>query len=91
MPSFPNAMPRRDVLKTAVKVAGAGCTFAALRYEQAFAQRKMAKNEARYQDQPNGQQSCAMCASFLPPAACKIVQGDISPNGWCNQFQPRTG
>jgi hypothetical protein len=26
---------------------------------------------------------------FMPPAGCKIVDGAISPDGWCNFFAQR--
>ena len=35
-------------------------------------------------------QSCAVCAHFEPPNACKFVQGTISPSGWCMLFAPKT-
>jgi hypothetical protein len=44
---------------------------------------------AGYQTQPNGDQRCALCAHFLPPASCQIVQGTIVPNGWCKLFHAK--
>jgi hypothetical protein len=44
--------------------------------------RKVSKEQAAYQDQPKGNQMCSNCAHFLPPAACAVVAGEISPNGW---------
>ncbi len=32
----------------------------------------------------------AAAAGAVPPAACKFVQGDVSPNGWCQLFAPKT-
>jgi hypothetical protein len=29
---------------------------------------------------------CAMCTLFEPPKSCKIVEGDVSPSGWCKAF-----
>jgi hypothetical protein len=52
-------------------------------------QRKQTKTETAYQDHPNGQQHCGVCADFIPPAGCQIVEGEISPNGWCRNFTPR--
>jgi len=46
----------------------------------------IAKSEAKYQDRPNGIQHCEICLQFQPPNRCKLVQGDISPNGWCQFF-----
>jgi len=47
---------------------------------------KLAKNVVMYQDHPKGDQKCSICTHFLPPNACQIVAGDISPNGWCGVF-----
>jgi hypothetical protein len=47
---------------------------------------KIKKTDAKYQDQPKGQQRCEICLQFQPPASCKIVQGPISPHGWCQFF-----
>ena len=47
---------------------------------------KLSPQEALYQDDPRDMQNCAMCTLFLPPAACKVVEGTISPNGWCRLF-----
>ena len=91
MLGFPSGRRRRDVLRTAVKIVGAGCALATLRSEQVAAQPKVAKTEVRYRDQPNGQQHCAICAYYLPPVACQLVRGEVSPNGWCGLFQPKTG
>lgn len=94
MPDFLPRMPRRDLLETALATVGAGCVLIALRAEQTPAQAegqpKLAKADASYQDRPNGQQHCAICAHYLPPAACQVVQGEVSPNGWCDRFQPKT-
>jgi hypothetical protein len=35
-------------------------------------------------------QSSSGCYNFQAPAACRFVQGDISPNGWCQLFAPKT-
>jgi hypothetical protein len=52
----------------------------------ARAQQKMTKQEAEYQDSPKDIRMCATCTLFEPPHACKVVDGDISPDGWCKAF-----
>ena len=37
----------------------------------------------KYQDKPNGDQKCSTCMQFEPPGSCKVVEGAISPNGYC--------
>ncbi|MDB5027713.1 MAG: iro [Candidatus Eremiobacteraeota bacterium] len=42
------------------------------------------KKQFKYQDKPGPHgQKCAGCKLFIPPNKCKIVTGNISPNGWC--------
>jgi hypothetical protein len=51
-----------------------------------FAADKLSKQQAEYQDSPKGIQMCATCTLFDAPHSCKIVDGDISPNGWCKLY-----
>lgn len=48
------------------------------------------KKQFKYQDKPgkNGQK-CAGCSLFKAPNACSVVQGKISPNGWCIAYAPK--
>jgi len=46
----------------------------------------MSQKEAEYQDTPKDIRMCATCTFFEPPKACKVVEGEISPNGWCKVF-----
>jgi hypothetical protein len=69
-------------------LALAGTAGAVLRPLQSRAQNagKMSKAQAEYQDSPKGIQMCATCSLFDEPRACKVVEGDISPNGWCKAY-----
>ncbi len=45
---------------------------------------KQSKAQAKYQDQPKGDQSCAMCVNFIAATStCKLVEGQVSASGWC--------
>jgi uncharacterized protein YpuA (DUF1002 family) len=57
-----------------------------LRISQAQASEKMTRQQAEYQDTPSGIYSCAMCTLFEKPNACKVVEGEISTDGWCKAF-----
>ena len=59
---------------------------AAAATQQAAARQKISQADAKYQGTPKGDQRCDGCISFQPPNACKFVQGDISPSGWCELF-----
>jgi hypothetical protein len=52
---------------------------------------KSSPQAAGYQDRPNGGQRCSNCAHFQPPAACKIVAGRVSPQGWCKIYFAKSG
>jgi hypothetical protein len=53
------------------------------------AQAKMPKQTAQYQDSPKGDQKCEGCRFFIEGGSCRLVEGEISPNGWCRLFQPK--
>ena len=45
---------------------------------------KMSKQAAKYQDNPNGEQQCDNCAHYIAETnTCKLVEGNVSPGGWC--------
>jgi hypothetical protein len=72
---------RRDLLRTVPSV------FAILPpYGTGRASDKMTREQAQYQDQPKGISMCATCTLFEPPRSCKVVEGDVSPQGWCKAF-----
>ena len=80
---------RRIMLKSAAIVA---CLAAAPWAGSALAQGKARKQDMHYQDRPKDGQQCATCIQFIPGAKpgasgeCQIVEGPISPNGWCIEY-----
>jgi len=51
---------------------------------------KVEKSVVQYQEkQADNGDHCAICANFVSPSACKVVQGPIDPNGWCIAFGPK--
>jgi hypothetical protein len=56
------------------------------RMSQADASDKMTRQQAEYQDTPNGIYSCGLCTLFERPNACKVVEGEVSRDGWCKAF-----
>jgi hypothetical protein len=47
---------------------------------------KMTRKQAEYQDMPNGIYSCGLCSLFEAPDGCKVVEGEVSKDGWCKAF-----
>jgi len=79
---------RRALLASAALSLGAATTAAVV--SPAAAQQKISQADAKYQATPKGDQRCEVCVNFQPPNGCKFVDGDISPNGWCQLFAPKT-
>lgn len=75
---------RRALLSgTALALSAAATATVASR---ATAQEKMSQADAKYQGTPKGDQRCDGCMLFQAPSACKVVDGAISPSGWCQLF-----
>ncbi len=82
-------MSRRTLLKgtAAVTCVALASAFAG----KAFAE-KTTKAAANYQDRPNEDKQCSNCNFFIPsksPTAdgtCQIVEGAISPKGYCTLY-----
>jgi hypothetical protein len=78
---------RRFFVRSAAVVGGVGLLgMAAARAQQT----KVAKSAVAYQDTPSEGHSCASCSLFEPPNACKAVDGDITPSGWCKLWAPKS-
>ena len=73
---------RRYLLRSALSGVFAMCA----PYGAVRASDKMTREQAQYQDQPKGINMCSTCTLFEPPKSCKVVEGDVSPDGWCKAF-----
>ena len=74
---------RRRIIGTILKGVSAGLLF---QISPTQASDKMTRQQAQYQDTPNGIYSCANCSLFERPKSCKVVDGDVSEDGWCKAF-----
>jgi hypothetical protein len=52
---------------------------------------KMAQKSVEYQDTPKGDQECSNCSLFQEPNSCTLVDGEISPKGWCKFWVKKAG
>jgi hypothetical protein len=77
---------RRRLLLSAAAAAGAATAGGIGSAEAAL---KVSASAAGYQDNPNGDKQCSKCVHFLPPSSGKMVDGTISPQGYCRLFSPR--
>lgn len=45
------------------------------------------KETVKYTDHGTKQEHCSICVHFVGPSTCEVVLGQVSPQGWCNQFK----
>ena len=83
---------RRNVLQCATVIAAGSAVIAmsatALAADAGTA--KLSQEAAAYQSSPKNGQRCTDCTLFVAPASCKLVDGAISPAGWCKLFAKKT-
>jgi len=75
---------RRDFIFTAAVGTGAIIGAAA---SPAAGSNKASQKAVQYQPIPKAGQRCAICKNFALPASCTLVDGPISPAGWCMLYQ----
>jgi High potential iron-sulfur protein len=78
-------LSRRTVLITA---AGA---VPALALMPSAADAKLAQTAVKYQPDPKDGKQCNACNLFVEPNACKQVDGEIAPTGWCVLWVKKPG
>jgi len=82
------ALSRRTIVTGSVAGAAGAAVLLGLVTE---ASAKMAQKAVEYQDTPKGDQECSNCSLFQEPNACTLVDGEISPKGWCKFWVKKTG
>ncbi len=81
----PEALSRRTLLSGAAFAAAVG-----LMPFRARAQQKVAQSAAQYQASPKNGQQCSTCSHFQAPSSCQVVDGSISPDGWCALYTKKS-
>ena len=82
------AFSRRTIVTRSVVGAAGAAVLLGLVTE---ASAKMAQKAVEYQDTPKGDQECSNCSLFQDPNSCTLVDGEISPKGWCKFWVKKTG
>jgi hypothetical protein len=82
-------LSRRSALRSGLFVAGAAVAGALAATAGPAAAAKMSQKAVNYQETPKGRARCDNCAQWQAPAACKLVDGAISPSGWCTVYTPK--
>ncbi|SDG83282.1 high-potential iron-sulfur protein [Nitrosomonas sp. Nm132] len=84
---------RRKIIK--LMALGATVPFVSAFTDQVKAA-KASKEAMQYRNNPNGKEKCSNCMQFIPgktpevSGECKVVEGSISPEGWCNAYAPKS-
>jgi hypothetical protein len=82
------ALSRRTiVIRSVASAAGAAVLFGLVTEAAA----KMSQKSVDYQDTPKNDQECSNCSLFQEPNSCTLVDGEISPKGWCKFWVKKAG
>jgi hypothetical protein len=85
------AISRRRFVGGAAVLAGAGgALLTDLAAGPAAAGTKLSQKAAGYRNKPMGKTQCDNCAVWQSPASCKLVDGPLSPSGWCNLYNAKS-
>jgi hypothetical protein len=52
--------------------------------------KKYTKERVGYRDEPYEGRTCSKCVLYAGEGECAIVEGKVSPTGWCVQWTPAT-
>jgi len=88
-----DTLQRHGISRRIVLLRGAGCAAGVaasfMPLKQAAA--KMSQQSVAYQDSPKSDQQCSNCSLFQAPNTCTLVDGNISPTGWCKFWVKKPG
>jgi hypothetical protein len=82
------ALSRRTIVTRSVASAAGAAVLFGLVTEAAA---KMSQKSVDYQDTPKNDQECSNCSLFQEPNCCTLVDGEISPKGWCKFWVKKAG
>ena len=82
---------RRAALRAGLAMVASGVAVVASANPQEDADPpKLPKERVHYQWSPNAAGShCSICANFIAPSSCHIVEGVISGGGYCLVYSPQ--
>lgn len=85
---------RRRLLLAAMYVSGAellvAATHSGAQQKPKATLKKRSKEAVGYRDAPYEGRSCAKCVLYSGHGECVLVEGEVSPDGWCTQWTPAT-
>jgi hypothetical protein len=95
MNDSPKKLTRSEFVQSAVVLPALAGLLVAAAAGPAQAAAKGSQAQYKYQSKPNGNKKCSNCTFFIQGktatanGTCKIVEGTISPNGYCIAYSAR--
>ena len=80
---------RREILKLGALGLGAIGAMSVASNAQARVAKKAQQKAVMYQTSPKNGKQCSDCQHFEAPSSCRIVDGEIVPNGYCILFSKK--
>lgn len=80
---------RRDFLNIASVGGGALIAVGLTGSAMAGPKKKFTQQQAHYQPVPRSGDRCQNCVQWQPPASCQVVDGQVSPAGWCILYKAK--
>ena len=74
---------RSGISRRTALIAAGSTPLVAIIANRARAGAKVSQSAVHYQASPHAGQDCDDCTNFVSPGGCKLVDGAISPKGWC--------
>jgi hypothetical protein len=79
-------LSRRRLLRVGAYAVGAAALIGAASTGADAQVKKASQKDSGYQESPMGGKACSQCRNFQAPGSCTVVEGAISPNGYCRLF-----
>jgi anaerobic selenocysteine-containing dehydrogenase len=83
------SVSRRDFLNIAAVGGGTLIVVGMAGSASAAPKKKFSQQQAHYQPVPKSGQRCQTCALWQSPTSCEVVDGQVSPAGWCMLYQAK--
>ena len=87
----PLATSRRTILLRAVACAAGAATLIGPTKNARAAKMPQTSPAVAYQSTPKDSHQCDGCMLFQAPNACQVVDGVVSPSGWCKLWAKKAG
>lgn len=84
-----SSVSRRDFLNIAA-IGACAVAAASVATSSSAAPKKFTQQQAKYQPIPKNGQRCQSCALWQAPTSCQVVEGQVSPAGWCMLYQAKS-